>query len=134
MLLRPCSVPENKFHYCRFSKLGSLSCESLYAFANISTSLYIYLIDGLLQPSERTNKIQFAKATMARIGRQILSDSKAAVAASEKAGEKDSVRGHDLLSLLVRANTATDLSDNQRMSDEDVLARRCFIAHSIRMY
>jgi len=60
---------------------------------------------------------------MARIGRQILSDSKAAVAASEKAGEKDSVRGHDLLSLLVRANTATDLSDSQRMSDEDVLAQ-----------
>ena len=67
---------------------------------------------------------------MARIGRQILSDSKAA-AASEKAGEEKKqqsmMRGHDLLSLLVRANTATDLSDDQRMSDEDVLARRCFL-------
>ena len=61
---------------------------------------------------------------MARIGRQLLGDSKAAIVASEKAGEKNT-GGRDLLSLLVRANTATELSDSQRMSDEDVLARRC---------
>jgi len=62
---------------------------------------------------------------MARIGRQLLGDSKAAIVASEKAGEKNNTGGRDLLSLLVRANTATELSDSQRMSDEDVLARRC---------
>ena len=66
---------------------------------------------------------------MTRIGRQLLNDSKAAVAASEKTGEKNSVRKRDLLSLLVRANTATDLSDSQRMSDEDVLARKCPITN-----
>jgi len=75
-------------------------------------------------PTERGRKIAIAQSTMARIGRQLLGDSKAAIAASEKAGEKNTVlRGRDLLSLLVRANTATDLSDNQRMSDEDVLAQ-----------
>ena len=60
---------------------------------------------------------------MSRIGRKLLSDSKAAVAVSEKAGEKTNGRGRDLLSLLVRANTTTDLAESQRMSDEDVLAR-----------
>jgi cytochrome P450 len=61
---------------------------------------------------------------MVRIGRQLLGDSKAAISASEKAGEKDTTATRrDLLSLLVRANTATDLADSQRMSDEDVLAR-----------
>ena len=60
---------------------------------------------------------------MFRIGRKLLSDSKAAEAASEKAGEKTNVRRRDLLSLLVRANMTTDLAESQRMSDEDVVAR-----------
>jgi len=74
-------------------------------------------------PTKRAKNIAIAQTTMARIGRQLLSDSKASITASEKAGEKNTVHGRDLLSLLVRANTATDLSDSQRMSDEDVLAQ-----------
>jgi len=74
-------------------------------------------------PSEREKKIKIAQSTMARISRQLLSDSKAVIKASEKAGEKNGMQGRDLLSLLVRANTATDLSDSKRMSDEDVLAQ-----------
>jgi hypothetical protein len=66
---------------------------------------------------------------MTRIGRQLLNDSKAAVAASEQIGEKNSMQKRDLLSLLVRANTAAELSDSQRMSDEDVLARKCPITN-----
>jgi hypothetical protein len=65
---------------------------------------------------------------MNRIGRQLLSDAKAAVMSSygvEEGGpiEKRSLQGRDLLSLLVRANMATDIPENQRISDEDVLAR-----------
>jgi len=56
---------------------------------------------------------------MHRIGRDLLNDSKAAAASAEK-----ETTGHrDLLSLLVRANIAVDLPDNQRLSDADVLAR-----------
>ena len=46
---------------------------------------------------------------------------------SEKSSSlaKDSWKGRDLLSLLVRANMATDLPSNQRMSDDDVVARKC---------
>lgn len=60
---------------------------------------------------------------MARIGRQLLIDSKATVAESEKGGRNSGVQGRDLLSLLVRANTSPELLDSQRLSDEDVLAR-----------
>jgi hypothetical protein len=65
---------------------------------------------------------------MNRIGRQLLSDAKAAVMSSygvEEGGsiEKRNLQGRDLLSLLVRANMATDIPENQRISDEDVLAR-----------
>ena len=46
-----------------------------------------------MQPSERERKLKIAQSTMARIGRQLLSVSKAAAAASENAGEKHNVRG-----------------------------------------
>lgn len=55
---------------------------------------------------------------MARIGNQLLRESKAQAAAT---GEKQSNR--DLLSLLVRANMSSDIPESQRMSDRDVLAR-----------
>lgn len=63
---------------------------------------------------------------MDRIGKQLLRDSKAAILANAgKNGklEKSSWPGRDLLSLLLRANMSEDLPPNQRMTDEDVLAR-----------
>jgi len=77
--------------------------------------------------SQRDVKEAQAHNAMRRIGAQLLKESKAAVAAtiSEKRGsvEKNSVQGRDLLSLLIRANMATDLPDNQRLDDADVLAQ-----------
>ena len=68
---------------------------------------------------------------MARIGNQLLRDSKAAVAAEETGGklEKSAFKRCDLLSLLVRANMSTDLQPSQRMSDDDVLARKFLRLH-----
>jgi hypothetical protein len=74
-------------------------------------------------PSERGRRIKVAQSTMGRIGRQLLRDSKAAVAESGEGSEKRSVLRRDLLSLLVRANTSPDILDSQRLSDDDVLAR-----------
>lgn len=59
-----------------------------------------------------------AQDTMARIGNQLLRESKA-----QAAGTSEEQSSHDLLSLLVRANMATDVPESQRMSDKDVLAR-----------
>jgi cytochrome P450 len=77
-------------------------------------------------PDERDAKIKHATQTMDRIGKQLLRDSKAALLADEGGNgnpEKSSCPGRDLLSLLLRANMSTDLPPNQRMTDEDVLAR-----------
>jgi hypothetical protein len=63
---------------------------------------------------------------MARIGKELLSGAKAAARANATAGgeiKKYNLHGQDLLSLLVKANMATDLPESQRLSDEDVLAR-----------
>lgn len=68
--------------------------------------------------TERDTRIQLAQDTMARIGNQLLRESKAQAAAT---GEKQSNR--DLLSLLVRANMSSDIPESQRMSDRDVLAQ-----------
>ena len=59
---------------------------------------------------------------MLNIGSKLLVDSKAAIE-QNKNMDRGSGKSKDLLSLLVRANTSTELADNQRMSDEDVLAR-----------
>ncbi|KDQ54054.1 hypothetical protein JAAARDRAFT_160991 [Jaapia argillacea MUCL 33604] len=85
-----------------------------------------------LIPTQRDWSMKKARKTMDRIGRELLAEKKAAIATSIAAerGEnkvtevgKNSVQGKDLLSLLVRANMATDLKDSQRLSDEDVLAQ-----------
>lgn len=68
---------------------------------------------------------------MDRIGRQLLRESKAEISGSGAKVEKSSLQGRDLLSLLVRANMATDVPDSQRMTDEDVLARAFFFLSRI---
>ncbi|KAJ6510544.1 cytochrome P450 [Mycena sanguinolenta] len=69
-------------------------------------------------PTKLDNTMDASRATMMRIGRQLLQDSRKEMAQS---GEKS--RARDLLSLLVRANTSKDIPASQRLSDEDVLAQ-----------
>ncbi|KAF9036827.1 cytochrome P450 [Panaeolus papilionaceus] len=74
-------------------------------------------------PAERDAESKTARDTMDRIGKKLLSDSKASLNDSdEKNTWTNGKRSRDLLSLLLRANMSTDLPASQRMSDEDVLA------------
>jgi hypothetical protein len=70
---------------------------------------------------------------MARIGETLLRESHDAIRAESDVVGKSSWKRKDLLSLLMRANMATDLPPNQRMADEDVLARwfNSFLLESI---
>lgn len=53
------------------------------------------------------------------IGEKLLAERKAAII-----GEKPEIqRSRDLLTLLLKANLNPDLPENQRLSDEDVIAR-----------
>ena len=63
---------------------------------------------------------------MNRVAEQLLRESKEAVGAGSPVGreiEKSNSGSRDILSLLIRANTAKDLPENQRLSDQDVLSR-----------
>ena len=68
-----------------------------------------------------------AQRTMRRIGLQLIADKKASILAARgndtKAVEKRDMHGRDLLTLLIKANMATDIPESQRLSDEEVLAR-----------
>ena len=63
---------------------------------------------------------------MDRIGMSLIRDKKATISASTSEDgqiHKSSVRGKDLLSLLLQANLADDVEPDQRLSDADVLAQ-----------
>ncbi|KAJ6566430.1 cytochrome P450 [Mycena capillaripes] len=64
--------------------------------------------------------IEGSKAVLRRIGQRLLLESKQKIADGSSA---DSTAFRDLLSLLVRANTAKDIPEAQRLSDPDVLAQ-----------
>ena len=63
---------------------------------------------------------------MRTIGLQLIAEKKASILANAKeekpVGKKD-VHGRDLLTLLIRANMVADIPENQRLSDDEVLAR-----------
>ncbi|KZT22892.1 cytochrome P450 [Neolentinus lepideus HHB14362 ss-1] len=78
-----------------------------------------------LVPDEQTKTTARAQAVMKHIGRELLAEKKE-TARVEMNGERlnrKTMQDMDLLSRLVRANMAADLPENQRMSDEDVVAQ-----------
>ena len=66
---------------------------------------------------------------MRRIGLQLIAEKKAAILAESrekgKAVERKDLQERDLLTLLIRANMATDIPESQRLTDDEVLAREC---------
>ncbi|ORY33012.1 putative cytochrome P450 [Naematelia encephala] len=75
-------------------------------------------------PTERVRTVSRSKAITERIGRKLLRDKKDAVRKAHADGlEKGDDIGKDLLSILVRANMASDLKPDQRLTDDEVLAQ-----------
>ncbi|KAI0075930.1 cytochrome P450 [Panus rudis PR-1116 ss-1] len=78
-------------------------------------------------PTERVRQVNEAQKVLHRIGMKLIQEKKADIsahAAAEKRGVKrDDLQGRDLLTLLIKANMATDIPESQRLSDEDVLAQ-----------
>ncbi|KAL4261304.1 Cytochrome P450 superfamily protein [Pleurotus pulmonarius] len=73
--------------------------------------------------TQRDRQTEAAREVMTRIGNQLLKSSKEAVVQAEKDHIDNGLKSRNLLSLLVKANTAANLPDHQRLSDDDVLAQ-----------
>ncbi|EIN14704.1 cytochrome P450 [Punctularia strigosozonata HHB-11173 SS5] len=73
----------------------------------------------------RDRHVEFSQNTMKRIGYGLISERKAALRAEKQGAyiEKSDVQGRDLLSLLVKANMAVDVPEDQRLSDHEILSQ-----------
>ncbi|EIW62554.1 cytochrome P450 [Trametes versicolor FP-101664 SS1] len=76
--------------------------------------------------TERVATIEAASEVFHRVGMQLVEERKTAILKemSEKhlqGVERKDLQGHDLLTLLMRANMAKDVPENQRLSDKEVL-------------
>jgi len=61
---------------------------------------------------------------MLQMGKQLLEETRTFQLGTGEKGH--SMHAKDLLSLMVRSNMSEDVSIDQRMNDEDVIARRSF--------
>nr|BED42956.1 cytochrome P450 monooxygenase [Trametes versicolor] len=80
-------------------------------------------------PDEASTRVKRAREVMRRVGKELIAEKKVRIQqelaeSKEKSGVKrNDLQGRDLLTLLLKANISTDVPDNQRLSDEDVLAQ-----------
>lgn len=102
----------------------SVMFRSLEGFAIVFPLLKALIPPLRLIPDGRSRRIAKARKVMRRMGMELITKKKAEIlraAAGEK--EKDNLQSRDLLTLLIKANLATDLPESHRLSDEDVLAQ-----------
>ena len=73
-------------------------------------------------------EVTVASAVIRRVGTRLVAERKAAILREALEKHKDTIerkdlKDRDLLTLLIKANMAKDVPENQRLSDEDVLGR-----------
>lgn len=60
---------------------------------------------------------------MRRVGLQLIQEKRAAILQEKDELTSKSMAGSDILSVLVRANMATDLKESERMTDEEMMGQ-----------
>ncbi|KAI9636876.1 cytochrome P450 [Dioszegia hungarica] len=103
------------------------------AYDSMFSAGYIHPLAAFLQnaipgadriPTKYQTIMNESRATTRRIGQKLMDDKKKAIKASFDEGlQKGDDIGKDLLSICIRANMASDLAPEQRLSDEEVLAQ-----------
>lgn len=80
-----------------------------------------------LIPNHRAKVAARSKAVMQRVGEKLVQDRRAALAAATGSDgvEKSTLKGKDLLSVLIKANMAADIQDFERLSDEEFIGQIC---------
>ncbi|KAG9045759.1 hypothetical protein FS837_005680, partial [Tulasnella sp. UAMH 9824] len=75
-------------------------------------------------PTEGARKTAESKEIMARVGRQLVEEKRAAILAEASLSgnlDKKQFKGKDILSVIIKANMATDVKDTEKMSDQEVM-------------
>ncbi|KAG8855329.1 hypothetical protein FRB96_007127 [Tulasnella sp. 330] len=79
-----------------------------------------------LIPTERGRMTKRNKAVMDRVGRKLVEEKKAALLQKKNDGvqlQSKNVAGRDLLSVLIKANMASDIMDSEKMTDEEMMGQ-----------
>ncbi|KAI3616017.1 cytochrome p450 [Moniliophthora roreri] len=87
----------------------------------VSSHHYNHISKHKRPQPELDRSLRKAMQTSTRIAKELLYESKRTLASTGEKG--NSWRAKDLLSLLVRSNMSTDLPEDQRMSDKDVMSQ-----------
>ncbi|KAH9857474.1 cytochrome P450 [Lenzites betulinus] len=87
---------------------------------------YIPFLKLLFMKSKRIATVKYASSVFQRVGAELVAERKASIMqeATEKnlsGVERKDLQGRDLLTLLIRANMAQDVPEDQRLSDGDVI-------------
>ncbi|KAH9849575.1 cytochrome P450 [Lenzites betulinus] len=91
-----------------------------------SLRMYLGAFSPLVKmlPSKRRRDMKDSSSIICRIGSQLVTDKKKeivqAVLEKQRTLERKDMRGRDLLTLLMKANMATDIPEIQKMSDAEV--------------
>ncbi|THH11443.1 hypothetical protein EW146_g8046 [Bondarzewia mesenterica] len=90
----------------------------------LSFLLQLFFPPTRIFPTERSRQLAKALTVLRRIGMKMIAEKKAAVLVEASEGvEKKDVEGRDILSLLIKANMATDLPESARLNDEEILSQ-----------
>ncbi|KAH9917917.1 cytochrome P450 [Epithele typhae] len=85
-------------------------------------SVLCALLFSKVFPDKRTQAADKAQGVMVEIAKKLLLEKKAELR-SRGAVEKRDVQGRDLLTLLLKSNLAADVPDDQKLTDDEVLAQ-----------
>lgn len=78
-----------------------------------------------LQPAPGSKERQRNLDVITKVGTRMIQEKKAAVLGDTMGGtiEKEDFAGNDLLTLLIRANLASNMPESMRMSDEEIVSQ-----------
>ncbi|KDQ07869.1 hypothetical protein BOTBODRAFT_139546 [Botryobasidium botryosum FD-172 SS1] len=94
-----------------------------FSFVNVLRVVFP-ILQSIMDDPPQFKKMKADNLTMRQIGRELIQQKKDAILAEVGTSgiiEKSSVKSRDLLSLLIKANMASDIPESQKMSDEEIL-------------
>ncbi|VDC00282.1 unnamed protein product [Peniophora sp. CBMAI 1063] len=102
---------------------------TIFSFEGGLATLLQFMIPGARRiPTKRVREQGKAQKQITAIGMRLIAEKKQAIIREISRGadaqlEKKDIQGSDLLSLLLRANMASDLPESARMSDKDIVSQ-----------
>ncbi|KAA1472890.1 cytochrome P450 [Dentipellis sp. KUC8613] len=104
--------------FCAYKDMFEVAVSQGQSMIKSVLGIYFPIINKIF-PDERTRAVSRGQETIQRVASQLVQEKKRKLEEGEKTGKL--YEGRDLLTLLLKSNMSTDISPEQRISDEDIL-------------